>query len=546
MKNLLRLLLVLTLSAGLALAMIPRVAEIPVPDAELNIGGIGNLVAGYDIDGDGNREIYLVNDNWNDEASELVPRIYKLEYSPSSGEYEVVWSANAQDFAPAIIQNTWPTLAVADLDKDGKMELIWGIVNFTNTENANPYRIWVYEHAGGDNFGIQNPLTEKWEPNSVWTIVDEDNKNIRPISMKIFDIDNDGTDELLLASRASGMRIIIASVDDIPDDGDGSETWTLEFSELDLESYDGDNKWDVAIMNGDAYFFDEVVISKVSHDGTNYVYSSMKPLPGGITFDCVQSVDVDGDGTEEMLGGEYYYGDATRTIWLMQEDGDTLKKTALFDLSVEQYLNGGRILGGAHGDIDIDENMDFIFGSRYSGPPNAMMFRVAYLGSGDIANPENWELTIADTSGEDFAPGTSGMWNVIDIANMDDGPELEVVYTSSISNAGASFPIVVLDPGDYTGVRGLLTPREFELGAAYPNPFNPTTVIPFTLNESARVTLSVFDVMGRNVATLFTAEHMEAGTHNILFDGSDLSSGVYFYQLKVDNTMRVGKMVLNK
>ncbi|MDX9780847.1 MAG: FG-GAP-like repeat-containing protein, partial [bacterium] len=153
MKNLLRLLLVLTVSAGLALAVIPRVGEIPVPEADLNIGGIGYLVAGYDIDGDGNKEIYLINDNWNDGASELIPRIYKLEHSPTSGEYEVVWSANAQDFSPAIIQNTWPVLAVTDLDKDGKMELVWAIVNFTNTENANPYRVWVYEHAGGDNFG---------------------------------------------------------------------------------------------------------------------------------------------------------------------------------------------------------------------------------------------------------------------------------------------------------------------------------------------------------------------------------------------------------
>ncbi|MDD3965818.1 MAG: FG-GAP-like repeat-containing protein [Candidatus Marinimicrobia bacterium] len=545
MKNLLRLLLVLTVSAGLALAVIPRVGEIPVPEADLNIGGIGYLVAGYDIDGDGNKEIYLINDNWNDGASELIPRIYKLEHSPTSGEYEVVWSANAQDFSPAIIQNTWPVLAVTDLDKDGKMELVWAIVNFTNTENANPYRVWVYEHAGGDNFGIQNPVSGKWEPNSVWTITDEDNKNIRPISMKIFDIDNDGTDEILMASRASGMRIIIGSVTDIPDDGDGSETWTLEFSELDLDSYDGDNKWDVAVMNGNAYFFDEVVISKVSHDGTNYVYSSMSPLPGGVTFDAAQVADVDGDGVEEIIVGEYTYGDGSKHIWLLQEEGDTLKRTPLFEIANENYLNGGYLAGGAQGDIDIDENIDFIFGSRYSGPPNAMMFRVEYQG-GDIDNSENWELTIADTADTSFAPGTSGLWNVIDIANMDAGPELEVVYTSSIPNAGVSFPIVVLDLGDYTGVPGILTPREFELGAAYPNPFNPTTVIPFTLNESARVTLSVFDVKGRNVATLFKAQTMEAGTHNVIFDGSGLSSGVYFYQLRVDNTMRVGKMVLNK
>jgi hypothetical protein len=541
MKNLLRLLLVLTISAGLAMATIPRVAEISVPEAELNNGGVGNVIAGYDVDEDGNKEIYLVNDNWSDGESELVPRIYKLEHNPSSGEFEVVWSANAQDFMPDIIQNTWPTLALTDLDNDGKMELVWGIVNFTTPDSPNPYRIWVYEHAGDDNFGIQNPITGDWEPNSVWTITEDDNANIRPISMKVYDIDGDETDELLIASRTSDMRILIASVDDIPDDGDGSETWTIEFSELELDSYEGDNKWDVAVMNDAAYFFDEVVISKVEWDGSEYVYTDLSPLPGGISFDCVQACDVDGDGVEEMLGGEYYYGDATRTVWLMQEESDTLKRTALFDLSVEEYLNGGRICGGAHGDIDIDENMDFIFGSRWSGPPNAMIFRVEYLGSGDIADPSNWELTLADTG-----VASGGFWNVIDIGNLDDGPELEIAYTSSIPGDDGSYPVTVLDLGDYTGVRGILTPREFVLGDAYPNPFNPTTIIPFTLNESAKINLSVFDVSGRNVATLINAERMEAGTHHVKFDANDLSSGVYFYQLQVDNTMRVGKMVLNK
>ena len=549
MKNLLRLLLVLSIGTGLALAVIPRASIIPVPEDSLNNGGIGNLVAGYDIDGDGNIEIYMVNDNWADSPTEIVPRIYKLERPYGEEEFQVVWSANAQDFTPDIIQNTWPTLAVADLDGDGKMELIWGIVNWTNASSPNPYRIWVYEHEGGDsdNFGVQNPVTGKWEPNSVWTIADADNQNIRPISMKVADLNGDGKDQLILASRASGMRIIIASVDDIPDDGDFSETWTLDFSEKELPSYDADNKWDVAVIENSAYFFCEAKISKVSWNGSEYVYSSMDPLPGGITFDCAQAADINGDGNIEILAGEYLYGDATRNIWLLQESGDTLIRTPLFDLSVEEYLNGGRICGGAQGDIDNDGNIDFIFGSRFSGPPNAMMFRVEYQGSGDITDPANWELTIADTSSEEFAPGTSGFWNVIDVANMDDDPEDEILYTSSIPNAGVSFPIVILDSNDYTvGVRNVLTPLSFELGQAYPNPFNPTTVIPFTLEKAGTVTLSVFNIKGQNVATLISREYTEAGKHNVMFDAGNLASGVYFYQLKVDNTMRAGKMTLNK
>jgi len=130
---------------------------------------------------------------------------------------------------------------------------------------------------------------------------------------------------------------------------------------------------------------------------------------------------------------------------------------------------------------------------------------------------------------------------------MDDDPEDEIIYTSSISNAGVSFPIVILDSNDYTvGVRNVLTPLSFELGQAYPNPFNPTTVIPFTLEKAGTVTLSVFNIKGQNVATLISREYTEAGKHNVMFDAGNLASGVYFYQLKVDNTMRAGKMTLNK
>lgn len=542
MKNLLKAALILVLASSMAFAILPRVSVFAPPDTNMNVGGVGAIIAGVDVDGDGAKEIYLVNDNWNDsDAGELIPKIYKLERPVGSSDYEVVWMANAQDFDPTITQNTWPTLSLTDLDDDGKMELTWGIVN---AGTGNPYRIWVYEHVGGDNFGIQNPTTEKWEPQSVYTIADADGMNIRPVSWEIADLDADGVDEIIFASRKSGMTFGVCSVSDVPDDGAGTETWTLEYSQADVVDYGADNKWDVAVIGSSAYLFDEVKISKVKWDGSAYQYSEMMPLPGGISFDAAQVCDVDGDGTKEILSGEYYYGDATRTIWLLQEEGDTLKHTALFDLSGAEYLNGGRILGGDHGDLDADGNADFVFGSRYSGLPNAMMIRVEYTGSGAITDPANWELTFADSAVSQVG---GLMWNVIDIANVDVDVEDELVYTSSVSDGSITHPIVICDGNEYTtSVNDIFTPASFELGKAYPNPFNPSTMIPFTLENTGNVTLTVFDVSGARVATLVQNEVMEAGQHNMLFNASDLASGVYVYQLQVDNTIRAAKMVLNK
>ncbi len=88
-------------------------------------------------------------------------------------------------------------------------------------------------------------------------------------------------------------------------------------------------------------------------------------------------------------------------------------------------------------------------------------------------------------------------------------------------------------------------PSEFALKQNYPNPFNPSTQIVFQLKEDVNVTLSVYDLLGREVATVVN-EPMKAGTHKITFDASDLSAGVYFYSLKAGSFSEMKKMTLIK
>jgi hypothetical protein len=86
---------------------------------------------------------------------------------------------------------------------------------------------------------------------------------------------------------------------------------------------------------------------------------------------------------------------------------------------------------------------------------------------------------------------------------------------------------------------------EFELSQNYPNPFNPTTQIPFDIKKKFHVKLVVFDMLGRQVATLVNDE-LAPKHYEFTFDGSNLSSGTYFYQLIIDGAAQTKQMLLVK
>jgi hypothetical protein len=89
------------------------------------------------------------------------------------------------------------------------------------------------------------------------------------------------------------------------------------------------------------------------------------------------------------------------------------------------------------------------------------------------------------------------------------------------------------------------TPKEFALFQNYPNPFNPVTKIRYDMPISGFATLKVYDMLGKEVATLVN-EDKKAGRFIVDFDGSSLSSGVYFFRFQVNNFIQTKKMILLK
>ncbi|MDP1677636.1 MAG: T9SS type A sorting domain-containing protein, partial [Bacteroidota bacterium] len=87
--------------------------------------------------------------------------------------------------------------------------------------------------------------------------------------------------------------------------------------------------------------------------------------------------------------------------------------------------------------------------------------------------------------------------------------------------------------------------QKFSLMQNYPNPFNPTTTISYQLSANSYTTLRVYDMLGKEVATLVN-EAKEAGSYTMQFDGSKLSNGMYFYTLRSGNFTATKKLVLMK
>lgn len=88
-------------------------------------------------------------------------------------------------------------------------------------------------------------------------------------------------------------------------------------------------------------------------------------------------------------------------------------------------------------------------------------------------------------------------------------------------------------------------PQQFRLYQNYPNPFNPSTTIHFSILRRSHVTLKVFDVLGREVATLVNGE-LSAGEHSVVFKAEKMASGVYFYRLSADDFVETKKMLIAK
>ena len=500
-----------------------------------------------DLDNDGKKEvIYQSNNNG----------IYIFEWDGVVGS-DNYGTQPSQIIGPPFITNVTGNaeyMEVGDVDADGQQELLVAYNSSTNADDK--YYIisgvgdWTTGDPGFSSFNVDY-FVSRTQPGFI-----KYGLGGSPVALIAANFDGTGNKELLLhnfnlKNVMAPIRITGANTFVMPDTNTGKSNLFLGTT-----AYD-----DVALFGGMAYDIDA--------DGREEVYLPTFPASGSINTGFIDMIS-------------YNVGQPTTII-------DSTNDTKL---SVGGFA--GTTFGYGYGDMDGDGKKEIYLSSTYPANVISLEFQ-----GGDKRNPANWTqrvlykgdstiytaITYRDSSGRKDTIRTidpsfvSKMYGRSTDLDRDTREDIILPYQalsdsmtilSLVWNSGASrydttsntkqvnpkrWSLRVIERDPSLGVEAkdltVITPDDYKLNQNYPNPFNPSTTISFYLPIRDKISLKVYDVLGREVRTLINNEQRESGTGRIVWDGRDnlgkaASSGTYFYTLKFGNFDKTNKMLLLK
>ena len=423
--------------------------------------------------------------------------------------------------------------ANGDLDNDGDIDVITSHYSTS---------IKIYLNDGNGQFTLNG---QSISIASTWDIA-------------LADLDYDGDLDLFITSTTTSNRVYF-------NDGSGQFTdsgqrfVSLPSMDVELGDVDSDGDFDAIIANFHTTF-DSATRNKIwLNDGTGHFSDSGKYL--GITVaDNLQAGDLNGDGNLDAVigntrtpGVKVWLGDGTGNFsatnqiigtegYLELADFDGDNDLDLFrgkkNAPNEIWLNNGngifektdQVLRNLNGynaeacDMDCDSDMDLIVALGENTP------NIIWLNDG------NGHFT---DSGIQLGNGFSGDVAISDYNN--DG--LMDIYFS-----GSPDKVWLCQTTDPSHIRNEIQKSSyFKLYDNYPNPFNPSTTISYSLEKPASVKISIFNSQGQCVKILANSFH-PSGEFAVEWDGTDFNgrkvgSGMYFYQLKTDKNIHSKKMI---
>ena len=536
---------------------------------------VRDMVVGSDLDQDGKPEIILTD--YKDGG-----RIHVFEVVGNDSIQEV-WTF--QGGTGNLTSQPARSVAVGDLDGDGKGEIIVAMTGDPGDTLDSHVGLWVFEWdgvVGSNNYGINGQPSERYidflrEPDG--TLPDR----IRAEDIAVGDFDGDGTQEVLWVNNASTRfdnayifsitgdigsgftNVVVEKVFRRTDYGFGGST-NGAYGPMDLDG-DGHPEGIIGVWNHGAF----AIFESVAPDSYAMKYY-VDDLDSSDLFPCNKLsgiFDYDGDGKDEFFfSGEYpgsyspYYASGVYIVNVNGADIDS-STVEIDTLPINNTYLG--LDGFSVADADSDGHFEFYaltsitrlaFMAEYRGGP--VNDTTSY--SFEPILPQVFayaETTIVgtDTVTYFFNPTLS----IKPGYDLDHDGYREVVFEVYEGRSNSNYPYLPWTTGflrvaEYTptGVDEwtVLPPRGHApvFNSVLPQPVNDLAEISFTLPEEAEVTLNVYDASGRLVRNLVSS-HMERGRHTIRWDGKDangikVSNGVYLLRLETPYGFAVKKLVV--
>lgn len=454
-------------------------------------------------------------------------------------------------YLPAgVLGNNSMDVEMADIDLDGDLDLVIA-------SEFRPNLILLNDGSGHFSNGTAGRLPQRFHDSEDIAIADFDQADGPDI---LFVSEDDQTNELYL-NDSSGVfsdatsrlgtsgtsNAVLAAYfnnDNYPDilignagqnvllinDGNGffsnetAQRLPVNFNitqDLELGDVDGDGDLDLieGNENGNRLLF---------NDGSGFFSDSSTthlPLPAlGEETREADFADIDGDGDLDLYFANVTFSQGRpNQNRLLFNDGN-----GVFSDSTATHLPQENLhtVDGDFADLDDDGDLDLVVANAFGG--NYQIY----------ANDGNGKFSDVSATAFLSIPIGSGIDVEILDVNTDGVPDLYLSVFTGQDFLYLGERLTAVDPPNSN------IPAQVGLAANYPNPFNPSTIIPFQLSSAAEVSLDIFDVNGKLVRQLLQGRR-GTGLHQAVFHAGNLSSGIYFYRLQVDGHFeQTRKMIL--